>query len=268
MLSALEEVENADEPILTLEVPAEWYHARAVGRLLLGARQRWLDLRSDAVSIDQRDALWAVIRPLTDDPDPSPETEARYVTGTSDLHSLALNSTRSEALRATVFFAWWVRNHSRPTLAGARAEFVGIESIPEVEQALEAHLVPAGESSAAVRTVYGETLPFLATMDAGWTGSHLNEILPGGENELEIWQAVWDAYFTFNHPYDVAFDLLRGHYRLAIDRLSNDNRKQTAEHLAAHLMLFYSRSKLRRGEPDQLLESFFIQAPGDCVSGC
>ncbi|PZS08006.1 MAG: hypothetical protein DLM70_03005, partial [Chloroflexi bacterium] len=79
----------------------------------------------DAVPSDQQDALWAIIRALTDDPDPSPETEARHVAGKSDLHSLALNSTRSEALRATVFLAWWVRTHSRPVLEEAEAQFLG-----------------------------------------------------------------------------------------------------------------------------------------------
>lgn len=218
----------------------------------------------NAVPIDQRDSLWVIIRPLTNDPDLSPETEARYVAGKSDLHSLALNSTRSEALRETVFFAWWVRNHSRPVLEGAEAEFLGFESLPEVEQILEAHLVSAGESSMAVRTVYGETLPFLATMDPAWTASYLDEILPGGENDLEKWQAVWDAYVTLNAPYDVAFDLLRDHYRLAIDRLSGDRYRQSAaENLAEYLMILYYRGQLRRGEPDQLLESFFVQASGE-----
>lgn len=216
----------------------------------------------NAVPIDERDALWAAIRPSTDDPDPSPETEARYLTGKSDLHSLALNSTRSEAVRAAIFFAWWVRNHARPVLEEGQSEFLGLESLLEVKQTLEAHLVPAGESSVAVRTVYGETLPFLATMDTAWTASHLDEILPCGENETEIWRAVWDAYVTFNPPYDVAFDLLHSHYQLAIDRLSNDiPQPPAADHLAAHLMLLYWRGKLRRGEPDQILESFFIQAP-------
>lgn len=216
----------------------------------------------DTVPINQQDALWAVIRPLTDDPDPSPETEARYVTGKSALHSLALNSTRSEALRATIYFAWWIRNHSRPTLEEAQTEFLGLKSLPEVKQTLEAHLTPAGESSVAVRTAYGETLPFLATMDTAWTASHLDEILPGGENDLEIWQAVREAYVTFNLPYDAAFDLLRGHYRLAIDRLSRDDYRQSAaEHLAEHLMLLYWRGKLRREKPGQLLERFFIEAP-------
>jgi RES domain len=46
VLGALQGVENTNEPIPTPRVPVEWYHTRAVGRLRLATRQRWLDLRS------------------------------------------------------------------------------------------------------------------------------------------------------------------------------------------------------------------------------
>ncbi|MGI8826756.1 MAG: hypothetical protein ACR2JC_14110 [Chloroflexota bacterium] len=58
----------------------------------------------------------------------------------------------------------------------------------------EAHLARDLESSVAVRTLYGETLPFLATMDVEWTEAHLDEILPSNERELDTWRAVGDAY--------------------------------------------------------------------------
>jgi len=45
VLAALEGVENTDEPFPMPQVPADWYHARAIGRLRLRTRQRWLDLR-------------------------------------------------------------------------------------------------------------------------------------------------------------------------------------------------------------------------------
>lgn len=45
VLAALEAVENADESLPRPQVPADWYRARAMGRLRLATRQRWLDLR-------------------------------------------------------------------------------------------------------------------------------------------------------------------------------------------------------------------------------
>jgi hypothetical protein len=45
VLAALEAVENADELLPRPRVPADWYRARAIGRLRLATRQRWLDLR-------------------------------------------------------------------------------------------------------------------------------------------------------------------------------------------------------------------------------
>jgi hypothetical protein len=54
-LAALEAVTNSDEPLPRPVVPPDWYHRRAVGRLRLAGRQRWLDLRS----IQTREALRA-----------------------------------------------------------------------------------------------------------------------------------------------------------------------------------------------------------------
>ena len=53
VLAALEAVENTDEPLARPEVPADWYRARAIGRLRLVTRQHWLDLRS----FETREAL-------------------------------------------------------------------------------------------------------------------------------------------------------------------------------------------------------------------
>lgn len=46
VLAALQAVENTNERIPMPRVPADWYHTRAVGRLCLATRQRWLDLWS------------------------------------------------------------------------------------------------------------------------------------------------------------------------------------------------------------------------------
>jgi hypothetical protein len=53
VLKALQAVENTNEPVSAPSIPAEWYHMRAVGRLRLVTRQRWLDLRS----LETREAL-------------------------------------------------------------------------------------------------------------------------------------------------------------------------------------------------------------------
>lgn len=53
VLSALQAVENTNELIPTPQIPADWYHTRAVGQLRLTTHQRWLDLRS----FETREAL-------------------------------------------------------------------------------------------------------------------------------------------------------------------------------------------------------------------
>ena len=53
MLAALQAVQNTTEPLPRPQVPAEWYHTRAVGQLRLGTRQRWLELRA----FETREAL-------------------------------------------------------------------------------------------------------------------------------------------------------------------------------------------------------------------
>lgn len=45
-LAVLQGVTGAEEPLPMPAVPPDWYRGRAVGRLRLDPRQRWLDLRS------------------------------------------------------------------------------------------------------------------------------------------------------------------------------------------------------------------------------
>src|SRR5207302_7574825 len=51
--AALQAVQNTTEPLPRPQVPADWYHTRAVGQLRLTPRRRWLDLRS----FETREAL-------------------------------------------------------------------------------------------------------------------------------------------------------------------------------------------------------------------
>lgn len=53
VLAALQAVENTDEPLPRPRVPTDWYSTRAIGRIRLATRQRWLDLRS----FETREAL-------------------------------------------------------------------------------------------------------------------------------------------------------------------------------------------------------------------
>jgi hypothetical protein len=53
VLAALEAVEHTNESLPSPRVPADWYRARAIGRLRLATRQHWLDVRK----LETREAL-------------------------------------------------------------------------------------------------------------------------------------------------------------------------------------------------------------------
>ena len=63
------------------------------------------------IPFDLRVRVWNTLRPITDDPDPTPEYETRYGGSNMDPATLFSNTTRGEAVHTVVRFALWVRQH-------------------------------------------------------------------------------------------------------------------------------------------------------------
>jgi hypothetical protein len=221
-----------------------------------------IGLRTEGIEppFDYRDQVWSVIKRLLDDPEPTPAYEERFGGSNMDPSTLSINTVRGQAMHALIFYALWVGRHLPPDTGGAQ----GFDRMEEVQQALDEHLDRRRDPSVAVRSVYGQWLPWIIHADESWTIAHLPEIFPSADDAASEWEAAWGAYITYCAPYDRPFELLQAEYRRAIDRLGQSDPSQrrpmgSESRLADHLMTLYWRGKLDLA-PDGLLAKFFDKA--------
>lgn len=222
--------------------------------------------RPGSVPMRLREKVWTILKPLTDDPDPTPEHEQRYGGSNMDPATLSINTTRGGAMHAVVRYALWVRRHldREPRPEGRPQQ--GFEEMPEVREVLEAHLNPAREPSLAIRAVYGQWFPWLVLLDPDWARTHAARIFPQDQESVAFFEAAWNTYIAFCSPYDNVLEVLRPFYRLAVDRIGarHDDTRWFAdpdERLAEHLLAFYWRGKLSLEDP--LLVDFWRSAPAE-----
>jgi len=215
------------------------------------------------------DTIWHLLRTLTDDEEPTPTYEATYGGENMDPPTLALNTVRPMALRATINYALWLRRQREGPDSSQWSERGFLNQIPEVREVLSAHLDPSIDPSLAARSVYGQRLPWLALIDEQWVRTQTDSIFPLGPDYRELWEAAWGTYVVFCRPYDSVLDLLMTEYLEAVDRAGAWSvawRSGTSpdHRLAEHIVSYYFRGRLELDDP--LLVALFSQAPVDTRS--
>lgn len=216
------------------------------------------------IPIDLRDKVWSILKPLTDDPDPTREHEEKYGGTNMDPATLSLNTTRGKAMHAVIRYALWVRRHLEKGESAPERLQRGFEEMPEVRDVLDAYLDVRREPSLAIRAVYGQWFPWLVLLDTEWAGNNAARIFPLDAQQEAFFDAAWSTYVAFCRPYDNVFDVIREQYRHAVERIGcrRDDTRWLAnpdERLAKHLMVFYWRGKLSLENP--LLTAFWEKAP-------
>ena len=206
-----------------------------------------------------RERVWSALVPVTDDPEPDAaddlacnDEEARV--------GLLLNSIRGRAFDAVWAYVVWVYRHAH----APRTEPMTFGPIPEVREALEAHLSPGHDPSAAIRVFYGMKLSQLRRLDPAWLRQHLPRIFPDDPEQLQLRASAWRAYLRYTEVLPPDLELLRPYYDQAVSglteaTLSGDERK-AAEQLGAHLARLQWMGTLAVEEPDGLLSRFFGRA--------
>lgn len=212
-----------------------------------------------------RDKVWKILLQLTEDPEPSPQYEREFGGTNMDPVTMSINTVRGEAMHTVVRYALWVRRHIEKGENAEQRIARGFGEMPEVREVLESHLDPARDPALAIRAAYGEWLPWLVLLDRGWTIGNLGRIFPDDNSQKDLRDAAWEAYIVFCQPYDDAFDVLKGEYARAVERIgvvTADRRHHgdPDEHLAEHLMVFYWRGKLDLDEQGGLLRRFYEKA--------
>ncbi len=239
----------------------DWSWTRKAIAGLLGAGLQAYD---GNVSFSDRSPVWEVLRPLTDDSDPSPEDEERRASGGFNPMTVAINTVRGTALHAVVRYGLWVKR-SHDTLAEGEGAAPRQLDLDEVWEVLDEHLDVKRDPSLAVRSVYGQWFPWLHVLDAEWAMSHRRLIFPADPILWKHWDAAWNTYIVACPPFDDVFQVLRGEYERAVDSMGSKQGRaylgdRPDERLGEHLAAFVWRGVLLLDPVDSLFATFWSKA--------
>ncbi len=217
---------------------------------------------------DLRERLWAVIERLTNSSDPSIEHEAQSRANAMDPATLSLNVVRGQAMRAAMAYLSWLVTHGlvRPGLDA-------VEAAPEAFAVLDTHLQPERDPSAAIRSVYGEHLPFLLHLAPDWVQSRRESIFghpdteASTQTERALGDAAWAALLSMHGPSRTVFEVLADQYRARVGRVripSTVGRSGSSDapdaRLAEHVLLLYAQGVIGLDTGDGLVALFFSTA--------
>lgn len=217
----------------------------------------------NSIPYELREKVWAIIEPLTHSEDPTPEDEAKREESHDDAYSLAINTSRGEALGAVMEYSLWVYRCIEK-IEGKDKLKEGFNLMPEVRTVLDFHLDPNNDSSIAVRAVYGRFFPWLLLVDKDWVLKNLDKIFPPGQFDERLYNAAWSTLMLYAPAYNDPFVILKEKYLEAVKNIGKVNKAKKRrssdkdERLAEHLMLFYGRGKIELKDP--LLEEFWKTA--------
>jgi hypothetical protein len=218
------------------------------------------------IPFEHRAQVWQIIDPLTNDPDPTPEHEAKYGGNNMDPATMAINTVRGKAFNTAIAYALWVRRHLDQLPARPAVTF---DAMPEVRRVLDEHLDVGRDSSLTIRSVYGRYFPWLQHLDRTWAEGAVNRIFPAAPEQAPLCAAAWDTYLQFCQPYKDVLPVLRAQYARAVGAVAGYDpmakRRFTPEvRLGEHLIVYYWLGTLPIDDP--LVVDFFRLAP-DKVRG-
>jgi len=148
--------------------------------------------------------------------------------------SIAINSTRGQAIESVMWYARWVRVTTpeavRPTT------FV---DMPEVRDLLDEHLT--NDRSIAVRAIYGQFLSLLRALDQDWFAENVARFFPPADPVP--WAATWETYVRHAEPRLPIDKALLAEYDRAVDVLSAGGKPlypRYPAHLARRVMWLFA----------------------------
>lgn len=243
----------------TWDADPDWSWARHTISDLLCAG---FDQEEPGIPYEYHSTVWAVLQPLTNDPEPTAAADDTQIDSATDAATRAINTTRGAAMHAVVRYALWVHRFLDKLPDGKDRLSRGFEEIQEVREVLESHLDVSLDPSLAIRSLYGQWFPWLVLLDPAWAEDHVKDVFPDDGSATAFRDAAWVAYITQCEPYDNVFRVLHDQYALSVERLETRQKEisRAAESLAGHLMTFYWRGKLSLDEPNGLISRFWIKA--------
>ena len=192
---------------------------------------------SSALSPDMHTEIWAVLRPITTDPDP---VAADGLPTNYDPSAHALNTIRGQALRTVISYGLWRERVTKQNVEGTPEG-------AEILAVLNEHLTP--DEALAILAVYGEHFPQVLYLFPDWSRERIDSVFPTEAGAERMWNATWPAYVVFCPAYSDVAVLLRAKYLYAASHLDKryddwSTLAQPAEKLIEHAVSLYLRSEI------------------------
>lgn len=216
----------------------------------------------DAVPIDMRTSVWALLSDLIEDPEPTTEFETEYE-GSMDPGTMSINTTRGWAVHAIVAYAGWLFRALKEGDEQATFE----AAWEDVKVALLRRCDTKVDATLTTRGALGWRYPTLVAIDEGWSRDFMAPALfPTDTPSDTLFQAGWEAYVGYCRPYLNVLRTIRDRYLHAISGLNGTSpgeaglRRDPEERLAEHLMTFYWSGDITLEDEDQIVQRFFQAA--------
>jgi len=219
----------------------------------------------NGIPFTYRTIVWEILEPLTEDPDPTPQDENQDEGAPLDPANLAINTVRGETMHSVVHYALWCRRNLLVQEAETIERQAMFKVLPKVCTVLEQHLDQAADPSPAIRSVYGQWLPWLILLDREWVISNLKRIFPKEVELRRFRDAAWETYVRFCSVYNDAVPLLMSEYKYAVENITGRKREHLGvgdpeEKLAEHLMVMYWRGMVSFDDPEGPFCKFWDKA--------
>ncbi len=206
------------------------------------------------VPFSMREKVWKIIEILSDDSDPTQEYEQKDSEGGLDPMTLAINTTRGEAINASISYGLWYAKNNKKLKSK-------INLMPkELELLLSKHLNIENDPSIAIRSVYGSRLPNFYYLNIDWLKENKEKIF--SKNFFEYNVSAWEGYL-FNGVIKEVYLVIKDHYKDFINSLgkieNKFRRSEIEQRFCQHLGVIYANSI--DDDNDDLINEFFKSAP-------
>lgn len=194
--------------------------------------------------------IWVIISFFLNIKEPELEILDIRDTGYIDWVNYAINTFRGQVLQTFFKYSLYV------------AKILNLPQnkrmAPEVKKKLEALLNPEIDSVEIVRAMISFHLYDIFYLDKKWASEKIALIFP--EDNIKLWSIAWESYISYNRLHGKIYQLLRNHYKIAIDKLMSPLISNKAlENLAFHVILIYIH-KIEDIDEDSVFTLFFANA--------
>jgi len=153
-------------------------------------------------------------------------------------------------MHAVVRYVLWVER-----ALGEDAQTAGIGFAQEARDLLEQHLDPITDPSLAIRAVYGQWFPQFVRLDKNWARQLAPLVFPAAPELAAHFDAAWNTYVVFNHPFTDVFGVLQDAYGRAVQKAGEQEdvtpkSDSPDEHLADHLLTYRVLGATAGGDDD------------------